>query len=344
MKSPPFISVVITCYNYARYIGAAIDSALSQSYPRKEVIVVDDGSTDESGTIIASYGAKVRAFEQRNQGHIAACNRGFSLVRGDVVMFLDADDVLEAGALARVAEVWTPGCSKIQFELRIIDALGDDMGRRFCNFPSHYGSEQVRKEFSQTGTYRWPVTTGNAYARSFLEPMFPLEIERAPDGYLNTVAPVYGDVVTIAEVLGSYRVHGNNLWSTGGLSRLPERIQGRYREVEFMRRHAAQRGISVPACNVLDHELAFLNYRLMSLRLGLEYEGHQTDRASALLFAAYRLLGRQRIPSRIAAAHVAWFSTLAIAPRAVAKALIELRLEESALGQRINQARRALAV
>jgi glycosyltransferase involved in cell wall biosynthesis len=236
----PMISVVIPCYNYARYVAQAINSALDQDYAHKEVIVVNDGSTDDSLSVIQRYAGRVQIIDQPNQGSVAAYNHGFAASRGDLVIFLDADDLLEPGALHAVAAVWSPSCAKVQYDLRIIDGEGADLGRRFCNFTADYDAERVRRAFRRAGTYRWPVTAGNAYSRWFIGPIFPLQIEHGPDGTLNTVAPVYGDVVTIPQSLGAYRIHGANMWTSDGLdqSRLPYRIQHRRREVAFMRDHA----------------------------------------------------------------------------------------------------------
>jgi len=87
------VSVVIPNYNYAQYLREAIDSALAQTYAKIEVIVVDDGSTDGSKGILESYGDKIAAIFQQNQGVSAARNNGISLAEGEFFAFLDADDV-----------------------------------------------------------------------------------------------------------------------------------------------------------------------------------------------------------------------------------------------------------
>lgn len=89
----PTISVVIPCYNAAPFLAAAIDSTLGQTSPPLEVIVVDDGSTDDSARIAQEYGPPVRVIRQTNQGESAARNRGIAAARGDWVAFLDADDL-----------------------------------------------------------------------------------------------------------------------------------------------------------------------------------------------------------------------------------------------------------
>lgn len=333
MTHLPRISVVIPCFNYARYVGQAIECALSQTYANKEVVVVNDGSSDDSLEVIARYLDQIALIDQPNQGSIAAYSNGFAATSGEIVIFLDADDLLEPDALARVAEVWTPACAKVQYDLRIIDGEGRDLGRRFCNFGDGYDAAHVRAMFRRTGTYRWPVTVGNAYSRWFVDALLPLHVDHGPDGALNTVAPVYGDVATIAEPLGRYRIHGANMWSNDGAdpSRLPYRIQHRRNEEALMRRHAAARGVAVPDESLLDHELAFINYRLLAHKLDLPYEGDDRDSTLALLQRALLALGHERLPLPVSLAHLLWFGTLALAPKPAARGLYSLRFKRSAL-------------
>jgi glycosyltransferase involved in cell wall biosynthesis len=129
-------SVVIANWNYAEYLHAAIDSAFGLDWPTShvEVIVVDDGSTDDSRTVIKSYGTRVRAIYQANGGQRAACNAGFAVASGDVVVFLDADDVLEPSFAREVAAVFYPGVSKVQCQMQVIDASGEPTGSVFPSF------------------------------------------------------------------------------------------------------------------------------------------------------------------------------------------------------------------
>jgi glycosyltransferase involved in cell wall biosynthesis len=90
----PQLSVIIPTYNCDRYLGQALDSVFSQSYRDYEVIVVDDGSTDHTATLLRSYGSRVQAIHQTNQGVAVARNHGIQAARGEWVAFLDADDFL----------------------------------------------------------------------------------------------------------------------------------------------------------------------------------------------------------------------------------------------------------
>ncbi len=88
----PLVSVVIPAYNCARLLGRAIESALGQTYPNLECIVVDDGSTDGTPEVVTSFGDRVLALRQRNAGASAARNAGIAAARGRYIAFLDADD------------------------------------------------------------------------------------------------------------------------------------------------------------------------------------------------------------------------------------------------------------
>lgn len=97
---PPSVSIIIPCYNAERYIAEAIQSALTQTHPDCEVIVIDDGSTDGSLEVIKSFGDKIRWETGPNRGGCAARNRGIELAQGGWIQFLDADDVLTPDCVA----------------------------------------------------------------------------------------------------------------------------------------------------------------------------------------------------------------------------------------------------
>lgn len=99
--SEPLVSIIIPCYNSQKWIGEAIRSALDQTYPHKEVIVVDDGSTDGSMDVIRGFGEQIRWTSGRNRGGCAARNLGMAIARGDYLQFLDADDLMEPCKIER---------------------------------------------------------------------------------------------------------------------------------------------------------------------------------------------------------------------------------------------------
>ena len=95
------ISCIVPVFNGARYLGEALDSIFSQTYRPLEVIVADDGSTDETAAVAASYGDRVRHLFQHNAGVAAACNLGLSVAQGEFIAFLAADDLWHPEKLTR---------------------------------------------------------------------------------------------------------------------------------------------------------------------------------------------------------------------------------------------------
>ena len=341
------VSIVITCYNYAHYVRIAIDSALAQTEAPIDIIVVDDGSTDGSAAVIASYGNRIRAVYQSNQGHVAAFNHGFSVSTGNIVIFLDADDLLYPDAIRNVTANWQDNCAKLQYNLDLIDSSGESLGRQCCNFPTHYDSAAIRAEFQQCNTYIWPVCTGNAYARSFLERAMPLTVRMAPDGLLNTVAPLFGEVVTIAQPFGCYRVHQANqsyhgAGTQGVEQRFVKQIALRRSEEQALQQFATQQGVKLSSVDLLDHELVFLNYRLMVKKLRQPYEGSETDTVGGLWNRALTFLAQRPLSFKYRLQNLVWLSVLAVAPPRMARQLVLLRFNRDSLLAPIRQARNKL--
>lgn len=109
----PLVSVVIPAFNCAQFIGSAIDSALAQDYPHLEMIVIDDGSTDDTRGVVETYGDRVRLLAQPNRGCAAARNLGVAKAQGEYIAFLDADDA------------WWHG--KIRYQLQGLQQSGLEM-------------------------------------------------------------------------------------------------------------------------------------------------------------------------------------------------------------------------
>src|SRR6478735_6137584 len=101
---PHPVSVIIPTYNYGRFLRHALRSALDQTVTPLEIIVVDDGSTDETPDVVASFGEKVRYIRQENSGVCVARNRGVADSTGKLIAFLDADDIWEPEKLAKQRE------------------------------------------------------------------------------------------------------------------------------------------------------------------------------------------------------------------------------------------------
>ena len=109
MIAEPEVSVLINNYNYGAFLPRAIDTALGQDGVRAEVIVVDDGSTDDSADIIRGYGDRIRPIFQQNGGQASAINAGVAAARAPVLTFLDADDWWAPDKLALVLKAMPVG-------------------------------------------------------------------------------------------------------------------------------------------------------------------------------------------------------------------------------------------
>ena len=169
------VSVVVTNYNYARYLRSAIDSVLAQTYSPLEVIVVDDGSSDDSTEIVKSYGDRVIRLLKPNGGHGSAVNAGFVLSRGEIVMFLDADDELLPQAVEQVVKAWRDGVTKVQFQLEMIDEGGKPLGMRVPAFDDYLPNGDIRDRIVRFGEYPTSPSSGNAYGRAALDRLMPMD-------------------------------------------------------------------------------------------------------------------------------------------------------------------------
>jgi glycosyltransferase involved in cell wall biosynthesis len=221
----PLVTVVIVNYNYEKFVAAAIDSALDQSYAPLEVIVVDDGSSDGSREIIAGYAHKIRTIFQSNAGQGAAYNAGWLAARGEFVLFLDSDDVLMRDAIGKIVLAFKDNDAvKVQFYLAQTDRNLEPLG---FLLPSYgFSAMATRKQIANYGYYLSPPASGNAFRKAFLDDIMPIMDEelyrRAADGYTTGLAGVAGSVVSISEVLGYYRLHGDNGGGESGIKSLAQ--------------------------------------------------------------------------------------------------------------------------
>ncbi|WP_051380371.1 glycosyltransferase family 2 protein [Bradyrhizobium sp. WSM1743] len=336
MTLRPTISVIITNYNYEEYIGHAIQSVLSQTRLPDEIIVIDDGSTDSSSDIIRSYGDRVRAVLQSNQGIRSVTSTGYAISTGQIVMYLDADDLLYPTAAEQVEKAFGPGIAKVQFDLDVIDEHGRRLGRRMPDFSRGALTEaELAREFSQTGTYRWPVTSGNAYSRDFLSQVMPISPPVSLDGVLNTVAPLYGGIITISDPQGQYRVHQRNNSRrslSGNIAFIPDfatRIRYRKEEFDILREHAARLGRALPSGDFLDHELVFLNYRIMARKLLREDGSDHTRSLLDLWTKGMIAIGRGHFRWSVALKHTIWICSVTLLPASLAQRLIAMRFSRT---------------
>ncbi|HVW73345.1 MAG TPA: glycosyltransferase [Rhizomicrobium sp.] len=205
-------SIVINNYNYACYVREAIESALAQDYPDVEVIVVDDGSTDNSRDVISGFGGKITALFKENGGQGSALNAGFTAARGDIIIFLDADDALMPHCCSTIAGLWRQETVKAHFNLIVVDREGKKLGNYRADkmLPSGHLMDLVLA----SGDYPSMPMSGNAFHRRYLEQVMPMAAEKwrhGADVYLYIQAPFYGAIISSDQPLGHYRMHGGNM-------------------------------------------------------------------------------------------------------------------------------------
>lgn len=328
MPSKPTISIVINNYNYARYLETAVESALQQTYPHVEVIVVDDGSTDGSRQLLEGYAERVRLVLKENGGQASALNAGYAASAGEIVLFLDADDALLPHTAERVASAWSQELSKVQFNLAIIDEAGRPTGRHVLPTELRLSPEDIRRHVMSKGSYETPPTSGNAFARRYLQHVMPIPEEEyriSADGYLFTLAPLYGPVVHLPEGLGLYRRHGQNSWA---LSRVAPELMARYVQLSLqleglLLREAAKFGFPIPPDLEYRHHGRMM-HRLASLRLAPERHPVPDDEPLELAYHGMRALWRwsgRSLTYRVVWS--LWFLLAGILPIRAARILME---------------------
>jgi glycosyltransferase involved in cell wall biosynthesis len=213
--SQPRITALIDTYNYARFIGNAIESVLAQDFPpeQMEVLVVDDGSTDNTREVVARFGARVRYLHKPNGGQASALNLGFAEARGEYVALLDADDVWLPGKLRRVVETFDAHPDAGMVYHTFVEVYPQRGRVEQTDFPAVSGTVLDRTETRLT--YRGQATSGTAFRGSALERLLPIPetLRIIADGYLVLLIPFVAQVAALREPLAEYRLHGENLFS-----------------------------------------------------------------------------------------------------------------------------------
>lgn len=328
-------SIVIVNYNYAAFVGQAIESALAQTLPC-EVIVVDDASTDGSRAVIARYADRVTpVFRDANGGMSAAVNAGWARSTGALVLFLDADDFLYPHAAQQVSEAATEGVAQVQARLHLVDVTGkvEDI---FPAPESPLSSGDVRESLRLRGRYATTVTTGLAFTRTALERVMPIPeraFDRSADGYLATVAPLYGSVASIEAPIGAYRRHDSN--HSGFGANMAKRARWRVEHDEH--RYAALRahGLAVgPAPGMGD--ATHLEQRLTSLCFEPGQHPYPGEGRPALALAGARAAFTGGMSLKRRATHATMFLVAGFTPRFVARRALAWKLERSSRPRAID--------
>jgi glycosyltransferase involved in cell wall biosynthesis len=212
--SVPLITVLIDTYNYGHYVEEAVESVLAQEFPReqREILVVDDGSTDDTAERLMKYGDSIRYLRKPNGGQASAFNFGFAEARGEIVATLDADDLWLPDKLRRVCETFEKNLSAGMVYHRAYLWRGGDQ----VEDDGYFTEVSGRVPESRVSLLRYPMvgTSCLAFRRNALSMLLPVPeaLRSQADAYLTALIIFVAPVAALPEFLAKYRLHGANLF------------------------------------------------------------------------------------------------------------------------------------
>ncbi|HEY2054166.1 MAG TPA: glycosyltransferase [Solirubrobacterales bacterium] len=329
------VDIVITNHNYGRFLGSAIASAIGQTHPKVRVIVVDDGSTDDSREVLRGFADRVEVVEKEQGGQASALNAGLARCEGDVLLLLDADDTLRPDAAERVAAGFAAdeSLSKVQFRMAVIDAEGRPTG---ATKPTGHLLPPVgnarRAELAFPFDIAWLPGGGTAFRIDLVREILPIPERDYPrwgaDWYLVHLTALLGDAAALDEVCSEYRVHGDNGYELDAL-RL---------DLDHVRDSICYAAVTKQSLEALAERLGLtwkrpvlslsdLANRLISLKLEPDRHPIADDTKTALLLASLSAVRRRfDVSWPMKGLFFAFFVAEAIAPRRPAHWLAELFL------------------
>lgn len=220
----PLVSIIINNYNYGLFIEEAIQSAIGQSYPNIELVIIDDGSTDNSKDIISKYlpnsDRQVVPVFKENGGQASAFNSGLQASHGEIICFLDSDDVFDLKKVEKIVHVFEtyPDVGWCFHPLKYVQS---GTGRVIATYPPAPVDSQHEIDFRDEINKRakvptWgPATSGLCFRRSLLQGVLPMpeEINISSDYYLRYSAVSSSKGFFLDVPLADLRIHGNNAWT-----------------------------------------------------------------------------------------------------------------------------------
>lgn len=348
MNIQPLVSIIINNYNYEKFLPQAIDSALNQTYENREVLVVDDGSTDDSHSVITAYSDRIHPIFQENGKQAAALNTGFAASQGEIILFLDADDYLFPTAVEQIVAAFQTEVGKVHFRLQVVDGEGESLGYFIPSMGMSLASGEVWRLLLQTSSYVSSPMSGNAYRRQTLIPVLPIpdEYKTTADDYLMISTPFSaGKLASIDSPIGAYRVHNSNQWAlttvTG--SRFRRFVNHDLQNFALLRQRAKELNLEVPL-DLERRSLGRIWSRLASLRLEPKEHPVSSDNVWRLMVWGIDALWKystHNLPKRIlytflflwvglmpvslASMGITWLYAPHLRPKAVDQTLTKLR-------------------
>lgn len=210
----PLVTVLIDTYNYGRYVEEAVESVLTQEFPReqREILVVDDGSTDDTEERLKKYSNSIRYLRKRNGGQASAFNFGFAAASGEIVAMLDADDLWLPDKLRRMCEIFerNPNAGMVYHRTHLW------RGGEQLEEDNYFAEVSGRIPENRVALLSYPMvgTSCLAFRRNALHLLMPVPeaLRSQADAYLTALVIFVAPVVALPECLAKYRIHGANLF------------------------------------------------------------------------------------------------------------------------------------
>ncbi|GAP09592.1 glycosyltransferase [Bellilinea caldifistulae] len=214
----PLVSIIINNYNYGAYLRSSIESVLNQTYQNIELIIVDDGSTDNSREILPDYAnhARIKVILKDNNGQASALNAGFFASTGDLVCFLDSDDYFYHQKTNRIVQLFSEFSQAGWLTHPLEWMFPDGMSCPNFQYINSIELKDLRKNF-KVGRIDIPLSATSAlcFRRKLLERIFPLpeEIRITVDNYIKYFAAGLEPVILLNENLAVQRIHISNAYT-----------------------------------------------------------------------------------------------------------------------------------
>jgi glycosyltransferase involved in cell wall biosynthesis len=218
LPEQPLVSVLLPNYNYARFLPDAIASVQRQTYTRWELVVCDDGSTDNSCDIVDRYchaDFRITLIAQPNGGQAAALNAAYQASHGQILCILDADDLFVPHKLQSLVTRFTqrPNAGLLVHAMTLVDPEGVALHRipHMGRFEEGWIANRVLR---RGGRWRYMPSSAIAFRRELAQYGFPIPNERfakGAEGLLFTLFPLLTEVTHINDALSIYRIHGSNM-------------------------------------------------------------------------------------------------------------------------------------
>lgn len=237
--SSPLVSVLVNNYNYARFLPEALESVLQQTYQNFEIIVVDDGSIDNSREVIESFAVrskKIKAVFKENGGQASAYNAAVAAARGEILCFLDSDDVWFPEKLEVVVEAHR----KHAFVQHDVEKNGES---NFAHPSAHFDRQALLKNYGCLLLFS--PSSAMSLRADLAKQIFPIPergLEICADLFVFFVGTYLQGIFTIEQRYARYRIHGGNYWQEQKRKRSKEAGRKYFAVLEIVNRWLFARG------------------------------------------------------------------------------------------------------